>query len=212
MEKLESSLKNMLISLGGIALVCALLLAVVNALTEKKILKVNEEKTARAIARVLPAYGGTTLDTLVTLDDESFKVHKAMADDTTVVGYAIETSTAGFGGPLNLMVGFTPDGRICATDVISHTETPGLGAKISEAAGHFRTQFENRNPAQYRLSVTKDGGDVDAITASTITSRAFTAAVAKAYNVYLAASGSKADAVSAATAPQVGEGGNDEAN
>ena len=211
MEKLESSLKNMLISLGGIALVCALLLAVVNALTEKKILKVNETKTARAIARVLPAYEGTTLDTTVTLGNESFKVHKAMADDTTVVGYAIETATSGFGGPLNLMVGFTPDGRICSTDVISHTETPGLGAKITENSGHFRTQFESRNPAEFNLAVKRDGGDVDAITASTITSRAFTSAVAKAYNVYLAASGSKADAVSSAT-PQVGEGGSDEAN
>ena len=177
MEKLESSLKNMLISLGGIALVCALLLSVVNALTEKKILKVTEAKT----------------------------------DDTTVAGYAIETSTAGFGGPLNLMVGFTSEGRICSTDVISHTETPGLGAKITDASSHFRTQFESRNPAEFNLAIKKNGGDVDAISASTITSQAFTSAVAKAYSVYLAASGNGADAVSSAT-PQAGEGGSDEAN
>jgi electron transport complex protein RnfG len=211
MEKLESSLKNMLISLGGIALVCALLLSVVNALTEKKILKVTEAKTARAIAKVLPSYGGATIDTTVTLGGESFKVHKAMADDTTVAGYAIETSTAGFGGPLNLMVGFTSEGRICSTDVISHTETPGLGAKITDASSHFRTQFESRNPAEFNLAIKKNGGDVDAISASTITSQAFTSAVAKAYSVYLAASGNGADAVSSAT-PQAGEGGSDEAN
>ncbi len=211
MAKLESSLKNMLLSLGAIALVCALLLAVVNALTEKKIARVQEEKTSRAIAQVLPAFEGAPVDTVVLMDGVEYNVHKAMAGDSTV-GYAVETVSAGFGGPINLMVGFDADGEICSTAVISHSETPGLGAKISDSEGAFRTQFAGRNPAEYRLSVTKDGGDVDAITASTITSRAFTAAVAKAYNIYLAASGSNADAVSAATAPQVGEGGNDEAN
>ena len=209
MAKMESTLKNMLISLGGIALVCALLLAVVNALTEKRILKVNQEKTARAIARVLPAYNGATLDTTLTIGDEVFAVHKAMADDTTLVGYAIETVTAGFGGPVNLMVGFTPAGEICSTDVVSHTETPGLGAKITEGDSHFRRQFEGRNPAFFNLTVTKDGGDVDAITASTITSRAIALAVAKAYDVYKAVAGQPA---AEETAPQDGEGGTDDAN
>ena len=211
MAKLESTLKNMLISLGGIALVCALLLAVVNALTEKKIARVQSEKTARAIAQVLPAFEGAPVDTVVVLGDKSYDVHRAMVGDS-IVGYAVESVTAGFGGPISLMVGFRSDGEICSTAVISHSETPGLGAKITESDGHFRTQFCGQNPAEYRLSVTKDGGNVDAITASTITSRAFTAAVAQAYNVFLAASGSNADAVSSATAPQVGEGGSDEAN
>ncbi|MBQ3658814.1 MAG: RnfABCDGE type electron transport complex subunit G [Bacteroidales bacterium] len=211
MAKMESTLKNMLISLGGIALVCALLLAVVNALTEKKIARVQSEKTARAIAQVLPAFEGAPIDTVVLLDGTEYNVHKAMAGGSTV-GYAVESVTAGFGGPINLMVGFNAAGDICSTAVISHSETPGLGAKITEGESHFRTQFDGRNPAEYRLKVTKDGGDVDAITASTITSRAFTAAVEKAYNVYLAASGSNTDAASSATAPQDGEGGSDEAN
>ena len=205
MAKMESTLKNMLISLGGIALVCALLLAVVNALTEKKILKVQQEKTARAIAQVLPAFEGTPMDTLVLFEGREYDVHKAMLGDS-IVGYAVEAVSAGFGGPINMMVGFTAGGDICSTAVISHTETPGLGAKITDEESHFRTQFKSRNPAEYHLSVTKDGGDVDAITASTITSRAFTAAVQQAYNVYLVATGSSADAVSSAT-PQAGEGG-----
>ena len=208
MAKLESTLKNMLISLGGIALVCALLLAVVNALTEKKIARVEAEKTARAIARVVPRFDGEPVDTLVKVGDREYAVHKAMVADSTV-GYAIESVTSGFGGPINMMVGFTADGKICSTAVISHSETPGLGAKITDEESHFRTQFAGKSPADYRLTVTKDGGDVDAITASTITSRAFTAAVANAYNVYLAVSGSSADAVSSAT-PQAGEGGIDE--
>ena len=205
MAKLESTLKNMLISLGGIALVCALLLAVVNALTVKKIARVEAAKTAQAIARVVPAFEGEPVDTLVMLGDKQFTVHKAMADGNTV-GYAIETVASGFGGPINMMVGFTAAGEICSTAVISHSETPGLGAKITDEGGHFRSQFAGKDPADYRLFVTKDGGDVDAITASTITSRAFTAAVANAYNVYLAIKGSSADAVSAASMPQDGEG------
>ena len=210
MAKLESTLRNMLLSLGAIALVCGLLLAVVNALTEKRIAKVNADKTSRAIAQVLPAFAGEPVDTLVLLDGREFNVHKAMMGDS-IVGYAVEAVSAGFGGPINMMVGFTSDGEICSTAVISHSETPGLGAKITEEGSHFRTQFAHRNPAEYRLSVTKDGGDVDAITASTITSRAFTAAVRQAYNVYLAARGEETDAVSSAS-PQVGEGGTNEAN
>ena len=68
------------------------------------------------------------------------------------------------------------------TSVISHAETPGLGAKMTEPA--FYSQFEGKNPASFRLSVTKDGGDVDAITASTITSRAFCDAVDRAYRAF----------------------------
>lgn len=202
---MESTLKNMLLSLGGICLVCALLLAVVNSLTENKIAEVNRNKTAQAIAQVVPAFEGEPVDTTVTLDGEQFAVHMAMAADS-VVGYAVETSQVGFGGPVNLMVGFDAAGCICSTAVVSHSETPGLGAKITEDEGAFRTQFAGKNPAEFNLAVTKDGGDVDAITASTITSRAFTAAVAKAYKVYLAVTGSTA----AEQEPQDGEGGIDE--
>jgi len=207
MAKMESTLKNMLISLGGITLVCALLLSIVNALTEKKIAQVNADKTARAIAQVVPAFEGAPVDTLVLMGSEEVPVHKAMVGDS-IVGYAIESVTAGFGGPINLMVGFTSNGDILSTAVISHSETPGLGAKITDEESAFRTQFANKNPASYKLSVTKDGGDVDAITASTITSRAFAAAVAKAYNVYLAVAGTPV----AEQEPQDGEGGSDDAN
>ena len=208
MAKLESTLKNMLISLGGIALVCALLLAVVNALTAKKIARVEAAKTAQAIARVLPPFEGEPVDFEVEVGGKPYQVHKAMEADSTI-GYAIEVVSSGFGGPINMMVGFTAKGEICSTAVISHSETPGLGAKITDEGSRFRTQFAGKDPADYRLFVTKDGGDVDAITASTITSRAFTAAVANAYNVYLAVSGAEVDAVSSAT-PQVGEGDEDE--
>ena len=208
MEKMESSLRNMLLSLGAICLVCAALLSSVNAMTAKRIARVQEQKTERAIAQVVPEFEGAPVDTAVILDGTEYIVHKAMAGDS-IVGYAIESVTTGFGGPIDLMVGFSSAGEIYSTAVISHSETPGLGAKMTDDESYFRTQFVGKNPSEYNLAVSKDGGDVDAITASTITSRAFTQAVAKAYNVYLAAVGAYSDAVSSAT-PQVGEGENDE--
>lgn len=182
MAKLESTLKNMLLSLGAIALVCGLLLAVVNALTEKRIAKVNAEKTSRAIAQVLPAFAGEPVDTVVLLDGREFNVHKAMMGDSTV-GYAVEAVSAGFGGPINMMVGFTADGEICSTAVISHSETPGLGAKCTSDQ-KFMAQWKGLDPSVATLSVKKDGGSIDAITASTITSRAYTQAVANALDTF----------------------------
>ena len=208
MEKMESSLRNMLLSLGAICLVCAALLSSVNALTAKRIAMVQEQKTERAIAQVVPPFYGTPVDTTVILDGTEYLVHQAMAGDS-IVGYAIESVATGFGGPIDLMVGFSTDGEIYSTAVISHSETPGLGAKMTDEESYFRTQFVGKNPAEYNLSVSKDGGDVDAITASTITSRAFTQALAKAYNVYLAVTGASPYAASAET-PQAGEGESDE--
>ena len=87
----------------------------------------------------------------------------------------------GFGGPLVLMVGITPDGQIFNTSVLSHNETPGLGAKcVSDV--HFMDQFKGFDTKSRNLSVKKDGGDVDAITASTITSRAYSLAISNAVN------------------------------
>ena len=89
----------------------------------------------------------------------------------------------GFGGPLSLMVGVTSDGVVYNTSVLSHTETPGLGAKCSTDA-KFMDQWRGFDPSLKKLSVKKDGGDVDAITASTITSRAYTLAVENALKVF----------------------------
>ena len=80
------------------------------------------------------------------------------------------------------MVGFNTNGDIVSISVLSHSETPGLGAKMTEPS--FVSQFEGKNPASFKLAVKKDGGDIDAITASTITSRAYADAVQKACNAF----------------------------
>lgn len=186
MAKMESSLKNMLISLGAICLVSAALLSGVNALTHNKIDEVKAQKVATAIKHVVPFNDSTAVikDTTAVFQGRQYVVHKVMEGDTTTLGYAIESVTSGFGGPINIMVGFSEAGEIYTTAVVSHSETPGLGAKMTDEKSMFRTQFNGKNPAEYELKVKADNGPVEAITASTITSRAFTLAVANAYGVY----------------------------
>jgi len=103
-----------------------------------------------------------------------------------LVGLAVETFTEkGFAGRINLIVGFLPDGTINDIAVISHKETPGLGDKMEKSKSDFSIQFMGKHPKEFKLMVKKDGGNVDAITASTISSRAFCDAVTRAYDAVM---------------------------
>jgi Na+-translocating ferredoxin:NAD+ oxidoreductase subunit G len=116
---------------------------------------------------------------------DSLTFYNAKLNDE-LVGTAVETFTMnGFSGLIKLMVGFAPDGTIIDIAVLEHLETPGLGDKIEKGKSNFSVQFTGKNPSDFKLAVKKDKGDVDAITASTITSRAYCEAVAKAYEAYL---------------------------
>jgi electron transport complex protein RnfG len=97
----------------------------------------------------------------------------------------VETFTnQGFSGRFKLMVGFAPDGTIIDIAVLQHSETPGLGNKMEKSKSDFSLQFMGKNPETFKLAVKKDRGDVDAITASTITSRAYCDAVQRAYKAF----------------------------
>ncbi len=112
-----------------------------------------------------------------------YQVKDAQGKD---LGAAVESTTMGFGGDLKVMVGFDPEGTILGYTLLAHTETPGLGAKADKwfQKGE-KGDIVGKSPAE-PLTVSKDGGQVDAITASTITSRAFLLAVNNAYNAYKA--------------------------
>ena len=97
----------------------------------------------------------------------------------------------GFSGQIDLMVGFLSDGTIHAIEVIAHKETPGLGDKMESGKSNFSVQFEGKNPETFKLAVRKDGGEVDAITASTISSRAYCEAVQRAYDAFIKEGGAK---------------------
>ena len=171
----KSNLTNMMLVLGLVCLACSAVLGGAYVITKAPIEAAAAAKTQAAVAQVLPHF-----ESLEYNADAHYYTAK---DGEAVVGYAIESTVVGFGGPLSLMVGVTVDGVVYNTSVLSHSETPGLGAKCSTDA-KFMDQWRGFDPAVKKLSVKKDGGDVDAITASTITSRAYTLAVENALKTF----------------------------
>ena len=187
-KKKESTLINMLVALFVITAVSGGLLGLVYGMTKDTIAEVDKKKNEAAIQAVLPLEGEITYqaDTLTYTEDGNtmtFPCNLAYDANGNFQGAAVKTSEGGFGGKIDMMVGFLADGTIKGTSVLSHAETPGLGANMT---GEFKDQFVDKNPADFKLTVSKDGGDVDAITAATITSRAFSKAVDKAYQAFMA--------------------------
>ena len=190
MKKLESTITNMVVVLVGVALITGSILAYVNHVTEEPIRQQAEKTLADGIKAVM---GGVELtvakdDTVrqtVSGKEIIFVIHEAVGTDKQPLGAAVESTTGGFGGDFKILVGFDNDGKILGYTILQHSETPGLGAKADK---WFQKDGKGcvigKNPATDNLTVKKDGGDVDAITASTITSRAFLLAVNQAYQVY----------------------------
>lgn len=205
---MQSSLKNMVIVLGTITLVASAAVGGIYLLTKEPIQTAQAKKVNDAIAQVTPPFDNEPVTEAIAkeVDGETVRIYPAKKGIETV-GYAIETfSKNGFGGVMSLMVGFLPDGTIQDISVISHSETPGLGDKIQKSKSDFiETRFVGKNPSDpnFKLAVTKDGGSVDAITASTISSRAFTDAVARAYQIFQSVlNDTEVEASSGATATQ----------
>jgi electron transport complex protein RnfG len=187
----SSSFSNMLIVLTVIALVSSALLGGVYLLTEEPIEAAKVAKINTSIAKVVEPFDNnpSAKPDTVELDGRKLILYTAKQGDK-VVGVAVETfTTKGFGGLISLMVGFLPDGTIRNIVVLSHSETPGLGDKIDKSKSDFTLQFEGKHPDNFKLIVKKDGGDVDAITASTISSRAYCDAVTRAYKAFLEITG-----------------------
>ncbi len=181
----ESTLKNMVITLSAITLISSALLGGVYVVTKGPIDAALTAKTNSAIASVAPKFDNDPSSEVkvVELSGKNYKVYPARSAGK-VIGYAIESYASGFGGRISLMVGFNINGTINSISVLGHTETPGLGDKIEPKKSGFGVQFQGKNPEEFKMVVKKDGGDVDAITASTITSRAYCDAVGTAWEVF----------------------------
>ena len=173
----------MTLCLLAICLVCSALLAGVYALTKAPIDAAQAAKNEAAIKEVLPAAAvAVEEERTVDFEGQSYTYNLAYDEAGNTVGCAVNVAPVGFGGPIAIKVGFDANGVIWNTKVLSQAETPGLGAKCVEPS--FADQFRNFDPAAKRLAVKKDGGDVDAITASTITSRAYADGLALAVKVF----------------------------
>ena len=198
MKKLESSLMNMVIVLTGVTVIAGALLGYVNELTKGPIAEANAKALSDAIALVVPGFDNNPAETpeSIELNGATYKIYKATKGGE-FIGAAVESSANGFGGALNVLVGFDKEGNIIDYSLLSHADSPGLGSK---AADWFKKgqkgEITGNNPGKGALVVNQDGGDVDAITASTITTRAFLNAVNNAYAAY---SGQNVDGMSGAT-------------
>lgn len=186
----------MVLSLAMISLVMSAALGFVYISTKGPIEQTNQKKVVDAIAKVVPPFDNDPVKEQYALfaDGDSVYFFPARKGDE-LVGTAVKTFTQkGFSGYISIMVGLLPDGSIYKTEVLDQKETPGLGTLMKEPK--FKDQFEGKNVDDFKLMVKKDGGDVDAITAATISSRAYCDAVQRAIDLYKKASGG-GDTVSA---------------
>ena len=191
MKKLDSSLLNMVLVLVGVALIMGVILAGVNHITEGPISEQAEQMLANGIKEVM---GGEklTVTSTETIKQEidgkefTFTIHHTQDGRKHNLGAAVESSALGFSDNIKVLVGCDPEGEILGYTILQSSETPGLGAKADkwfQEGG--KGDIIGRNPKDKDLAVKKDGGDIDAITASTITSRAFLKAINQAYHAYI---------------------------
>ncbi len=221
MKKLESSLKNMLLVLTGVTVVSVALLAYMNVLTAEPIAQAQKKALDEALKEVLPDFDEITTDTLFKEDKNGkqvvdFIVYPAKKAGEWVGTAVQSTSHKAFSGDLTLLVGFDTKGTVLNYSILQSAETPGLGSKAAEWFGGYKKSEGQQpvvhsdqakasvigmNPGEAELKVNKDcpadyAGRVDAITASTITSRAFLEAINLAYATYM---GQDTDAMTGAT-------------
>jgi electron transport complex protein RnfG len=195
-KKIKSTFLTMSLVLFVVALVASSLLSLVYKVTKEPIEKAEQDKKEKAIKIVVPEFDNSPFKEvykIASLDGDSLTCFPAKKGDE-IVGIAIETYTdRGFTGKFTVMVGFLPDGTIYNSAVLSHQETPGLGDKMSITKSDWCEQFYELNVPEINdkdndgilIEVTKDGGEVDAITAATISSRAYCDALERAYNAYM---------------------------
>lgn len=178
----------MIVVLTTITAAVGAILGGVYKITEAPIAQANARAQEEAIRIVAPDFDNNPIAESDTIESngQKFVIYPACKEGQTVGAAVKASSRNGFNGEIVIIVGFEQDGTIRQYRVLSHAETPGLGAKMEQ---WFRTDKNKQSilglhPAKVNLTVSKDGGDVDAITASTITSRAFLEAVSNAYKAF----------------------------
>lgn len=213
---MKSTLFNMVAVLFTITLIASAGVGAVNMITEAPIAAAKVQATTNAVANVLPEFTNSEISEQ-DIDGMSIKVYTAKSD-AGIVGYAVESMTkSGFGGAIRIMVGFLPDGKIYNVNVLEQAETPGLGTKMCDEGNALISSIKDKDADELEFKVKKDGGELDALTAATISSKAYYDAVARAHQAFLVASGAQqwAEGVSGATTENnegeaAQEGGKDE--
>ena len=192
---MKSTLKNMVIVLFSITAISALLVALVNNMTKDAIALSQQQTKNLAKFIVLDTTAEEARverDTTINIGDFAITASTVVRQsDNTILGYAVEAPSitkSGYADRITLMVGFVEqDGEaiINGVEVLSQKETPGLGANMTKEDNSLIRSIAKKNPASLKFSVTKEGGSFDALTGSTISSRAYANAVETAYAGYL---------------------------
>ena len=182
--KKPASMARLTIVLFVITAVTALLLGLVNYITADKIALINDEKTKSAMNAVVsgaesfPDIGYTGEDAIVS------GCYSAVDSTGAVIGYVVQVAPSGFGGAIDMVVGVSPDGVVTGVSIISMKETSGLGDNAKNE--NWRAQFIGSSG---EVAVTKDGGEIDALTGATITSRAISNGVNSALDAWASIAG-----------------------
>lgn len=186
MAQNKSTFLNMFVTLSVIAVVAAFLLSYVEQITAAPRQKAKDARELEAIASVVKEFDNDPFaeKMIITTPNNKTKLELYPARlDGVINSFAIKTySNNGFSGRVEMIVGFFMDGSINSFKVTSSQETPGLGSKINE--DKFKTQFRGFNPNKQVFKVRQDGGEIDAVTAATISSRAAINAIQKAVDAY----------------------------
>ena len=187
MAKKESTFTNMVLTLMLVAAAASFTLATVYNLTEEPIQRAREAARQEAISMVLHDF-----DTLKTkkfmpvTGSDSLEFNLAFDTEGELLGVAVATYTGmGYSGRIRAMVGLNPDGTIIDVVHLEHAETPGLGDKIQKDKSDWSDQFQGFDPNEKTLKVRQDNGDIDGITAATITARAYCDAIDRAFQTFM---------------------------
>ena len=214
---MKSTLVNMTAVLFGITLVASAGVGAVNMITAEPIAQAEQAAKVEALKVVLPPFDQTVPEAL-TIDDMPITVYTATKGGQ-VAGYAVESMTKnGFGGAISMMVGFTPDGEVVNVNVLRQAETPGLGTKMADKEnvllGSIQgKKLETMKLVDGKLAVKKDGCDVDALTAATISSRAYVDAINRAWMAYKSvATGTAPTDVSSGATSAAGDSAEEQTN
>jgi len=181
---------RLLLALTLIAGISGLILSQVETATREPIKEQRRLQMLKALSAVLPAYDNSPDTDSVTLENGIDKKGKPIQvvfyrgrKAEHLVGTAFKViAPDGYSGNIFVMVGVQPDGQIIGIEILNHTETPGLGSRITEDG--FKKQFKGKNLDNADWRVKKDGGQFDQITGATISPRAIVGAVKKGLVFY----------------------------
>ncbi|GAA4804684.1 RnfABCDGE type electron transport complex subunit G [Litoribaculum gwangyangense] len=187
MSKKESTFASMVVSLLVITLVSGFALGFINDLTIEPKAKAKLDRKIKAVKLVLPEFDNNPVEDFKLVKSEfamdSVEIYPAFKNGKFIGAAIIGSSEKGYSGLIKILVGFKPDGTIENISVLEQKETPGLGTKMKDES--FLQQFKGKNPSKFNLKVVKDGGDVDALTGATISTRAFSESTKMAYDEFL---------------------------